>query len=63
MTNGGFYLGLTGLTGHGNLVIYASSNLVNWEAILTNPPAVGTLQLLESSATNHPCRFYRAVEE
>jgi alpha-tubulin suppressor-like RCC1 family protein len=63
MTNGGFNLGLSGLTGHGNIVIHASSNLVNWEPILTNPPVVGSLQFLDSGVTNQPYRFYRAIEQ
>ena len=63
MTNGGFNLGLSGLTGHGNIVIHTSSNLVNWEPILTNPPVVGSLQFLDLGATNQPCRFYRAIEQ
>jgi hypothetical protein len=63
MTNGGFNLGLSGLTGHGKIVIRASCNLVNWEPILTNPPAVGSLQFLDLGATNQPSRFYRAIEQ
>jgi hypothetical protein len=63
MTHGGFNLGLSGLTGHGNIVIHASSNLVNWEPILTNPPVVGSLQFLDLGVTNQPCRFYRAIEQ
>jgi alpha-tubulin suppressor-like RCC1 family protein len=63
MTNGGFNLGLSGLTGHGNIVIHASSNLVNWEPILTNPPVVGSLQFLDTGVTNQPYRFYRAIEQ
>jgi hypothetical protein len=63
VTNGGFNLGLSGLTGHGKIVIRASSNLVNWEPILTNPPAVGSLQFLDLGATNQTCRFYRAIEQ
>ena len=62
-TNNGFMLRLTGLSGHGPLVLYASTNLTNWEPIFTNPPQTGGLQFLDSSDTNQPVRFYRAQEQ
>ena len=40
-TNGGFNLRLNGLTAHGPVVLYASTNLSVWSPILTNPPASG----------------------
>lgn len=63
LTNGGFRLRLTGLAGEGNVVLYASSNLHDWQGILTNPPRVGSLDLLDPGAASHPHRFYRAAEE
>lgn len=60
---GAFSMGLGGLSGHGPVVVYASTNLVDWQAILTNPPMVGTPHLLDSGATNLQQRFYRAREE
>jgi alpha-tubulin suppressor-like RCC1 family protein len=62
-TNGGFGLRLMGLSGHGAIVIYSSTDLINWNAIFTNPPIVGNLQFLDSSPTNLPSRFYRAEEK
>jgi len=62
-TNGDFDLSLGGLFGHGPVVIYASSNLVAWDAIFTNPPLVGTLRFSDSAATNFSRRFYRAREQ
>jgi alpha-tubulin suppressor-like RCC1 family protein len=62
LTNDGFHMRLAGLVGEGSIVIYASSNLLNWEAIFTNPPSVGTLDFIDPSAVTLPMRFYRAVE-
>ena len=61
--SGGFGFQLNGLSGHGDVVLFASTNVVNWVPILTNPPVLGTLQLIDPSATNLPLRFYRAVEQ
>lgn len=61
--NAGFNLHLNGFSGHGPVVIYASTNLQDWRSIFTNPPTTGTLQFLDSSATNRPLRFYRAIEQ
>jgi len=62
MTDGGFHMRVTGLAGQGPSIIYASTNLVDWDGIFTNPPYVGTLDFLDSTATNLPLRFYKAVE-
>lgn len=59
----GFGLTLAGLTGHGAIVIYASTNLLDWHAILTNPPQIGTLQYLDVGTSNWPHCFYRAGEQ
>ncbi len=56
-------LTLVGLTGHGTTVIYASTNLLNWNVIFTNPPQIGTLWYLDVGASNEPQRFYRAAEQ
>lgn len=58
----GFHLRLLGLSGRGYPVIYASTNLSAWQPIFTNVPVVGTLDYLDSDATNQTRRFYRAVE-
>lgn len=62
LTDAGLELQLQGLSGHGDVVLYASTNLIDWQPVLTNAPATGTLDLLDSSATNAPARFYRAEE-
>jgi len=62
ITGDGLNLELDRLSGHGMIVIYASSNLVDWAPIFTNPPQVGTLELVDPNATNLPAGFYRAQE-
>jgi hypothetical protein len=57
-----FPLQLTGLTASGPVIIYASSNLLDWGAIFTNPPTIGPLQYLETPAPGQAARFYRASE-
>jgi hypothetical protein len=42
-------------------VLYASTNLVNWEPIYTNPPSSFALDFVDGTATNS-ARFYRATE-
>ena len=58
----GFSLQLYGLSGHGDIVIHGSTNLTDWSPILTNPPAVGSLELLDPQAADLPLRFYRIEE-
>lgn len=60
--NGALPLQVTGLTANGPVIIYASSNLVDWSAIFTNPPTIGPLQYLEGPGAVQPPRFYRASE-
>jgi hypothetical protein len=59
----GFGFTLNALSGHGPVVIYASTNLMEWRPIYTNQAVLGSLRVLDSSATNSPLRFYRAIEE
>jgi hypothetical protein len=63
LTVQGFEFQLDGLTGHGPVIIYASSNLLNWQPVFTNPPVNGSLQYLDSNATDAPYQFYRAIEQ
>jgi hypothetical protein len=62
-TTNGFRLTITDLQGRGPVTIYASTNLVYWEGLLTNPPVTGTLQYIDAEATNLEMRFYRANEQ
>jgi hypothetical protein len=58
--NGQFIIVLTDLTGQGIVVIEASTNLVQWTPVYTNPPAFGQLQFSDAT-TNSLIRYYKAV--
>jgi uncharacterized repeat protein (TIGR03803 family) len=60
-SGGQFSVELTNLTGQGDIVIEASTNLTQWSPIYTNPSAFGAAQFIDSAASNFPARFYRAV--
>lgn len=45
----------------GNVVIEASTNLVNWLPVATNSVAGGVLNFTDASASNFVARFYRLV--
>jgi hypothetical protein len=62
-TSGGFLLQLNGNNSLGATIISASTNLMAWTPIYTNPPTTNIIQYLDTSATNFPARFYRAVEQ
>lgn len=59
----GFGFTVQGLSGHGPLVIYSSTDLSTWNSVLTNPPTTGVVPFFDLSATNQPSRFYRAIEQ
>ena len=41
-------------------VISASTNLINWTPLATNPISIGSILFTDTVATNYPRRFYRA---
>ena len=60
-TTNGFQFQIFGLNGTGQVVIYASTNFSNWDAIFTNAnPPIGTMLIMDPSSTNLPWRFYKA---
>lgn len=61
LTSDGFKLQVTGATGP--VIIYSSTNLLNWQPVCTNSPTSGTVQYIDSAATNSGLRFYRAVQQ
>lgn len=61
LTNDMIKLRLTGFSESGPIVLYASTNLVDWEAIFTNPPVLGAWEYFDP-LTNAPLRFYRVSE-
>jgi len=62
ITNGGIHLRLLGASDLGPVVIYASSDLLAWQPIFTNPPIIGPVDFTDPAITNQPWRFYRASE-
>jgi alpha-tubulin suppressor-like RCC1 family protein len=62
ITNNSLRLRLLGASGLGPVVIYASSDLLTWQPIFTNPPVIGPLEFDDAGITNEPARFYRASE-
>jgi hypothetical protein len=61
LSGGKFKMELTNLTGQGAVVISASTNLLQWVPIYTNPSGYGTASFTDSNAGAFPRRFYRAT--
>jgi hypothetical protein len=62
MSSNGFQLGIDGVLTTNPVVIYGSTDLVNWLPVFTNPATTGTVQFIDTTSTNLPARFYRAQE-
>lgn len=58
----GVKIRLIGSSGVNPVVIYASTNLLDWQPILTNAPSVGPIDFTDPQSLVLPQRFYRAVE-
>lgn len=58
----GMQLTLEGVFAPHSFVLFASTDLVSWLPVLTNPPVTGSLYMIDTAATNLPLRFYRATE-
>lgn len=52
-----------GLTGHGSILVLASTNLADWIPVLTNPPALGGVTITNPPIIEGSRVYYRAVEE
>lgn len=63
MSGQSFHFQLDGLTGYGSVIIFASTDLVTWLPIFTNPPGNGMLQFSDTNAAYLPSRFYRAASQ
>ena len=61
--NGAFQFAITGSAGQYPVTIYASSNLLGWVPIFTNPPTTGTINFTDTPPSLAPQRFYRAIEQ
>jgi hypothetical protein len=60
-SGGTLTLQLTNLAGQGQVVIAASTDLLQWAPVFTNPSGFGTFTYTDSVAGTFPRRFYRAV--
>jgi hypothetical protein len=60
LTPGGFQSQLDGAPATNAVILEASPDLVNWQAVATNAPIGGTVQFLDPAAASLPHRFYRA---
>jgi hypothetical protein len=63
LTADGLHFQLDSVFATNAVVVLASTNLVNWLPILTNPPSTGSVPFIDPEATNLPLRFYRALEQ
>jgi hypothetical protein len=63
ISGGGFQVQLNGVPGTNPVVLEASTDLVNWQPILTNAPVGGSVQFLDLAAPGLPARFYRAFQQ
>jgi hypothetical protein len=61
VANGQANFQIGNLTGQGAVVIEASTNLIEWQPIFTNPPGFGAAGFTDVGASNYPNRYYRAV--
>jgi len=62
LADGAFTMQLQGASGLNPVVLFASTNLVDWRTISTNQPLTSPLQLADPQAGEFPRRFYRAAE-
>ncbi len=51
-----------GAAGTGPVVVYASTNLLDWTPVYTNPPVLGAFDFADPAAAGMAQRFYRAAE-
>lgn len=58
----GLQMQVDGAVGSAGVVLFRSTNLMNWQPILTNIPALGSVQFLDTSAGNSARVFYRAMQ-
>jgi hypothetical protein len=62
LADGVFQMHLQGASGSNPVVLFASTNLVDWQAVSTNQPLTSPLQLTDPRAGDFRRRFYRAAE-
>ena len=57
-----FQLGFAGAAGS-NYVLQASTNLLNWTPLATNPATTNALNFVDPHSSNYPHRFYRVLQQ
>jgi hypothetical protein len=57
---GGYRVNLEGNTGE-KYAILATTNFVDWTALVTNTTTFGRLTYFDPESTNQPMRFYQAA--
>jgi alpha-tubulin suppressor-like RCC1 family protein len=62
LPNNSFQLRLLGASGLSPVIIYCSTNLLDWEPVFTNPPAIGPVEFNDPQPNGATVRFYRASE-
>jgi hypothetical protein len=62
LPGGGFQMAFTGAAGS-NYVLLASTNLINWTPLMTNPATTNVFDFTDAGATNFPDRFYRVQQQ
>src|SRR5262249_43400055 len=63
MTAQGMRLQIDGASGTNPVILYASTNLVDWQSIDTNFAVLGSAIFVDPNAMNRPWRFYRASQQ
>jgi hypothetical protein len=61
LDGGLFVASLLGLPAEGTVIISSSTDLTNWNPVVTNSLPPASLPFQWPAATNRPCQFYRAV--
>ncbi|MEI9962096.1 MAG: chitobiase/beta-hexosaminidase C-terminal domain-containing protein [Limisphaerales bacterium] len=60
--DGQFQLGFSGVSGN-NYILQATTNLIDWISISTNPASTNLFDLRDPKATNFEHRFYRVLQQ
>lgn len=63
VAGGGAILRINGLSASGAVVVSASTNLLDWTPIFTNPPTLSPMLYMAPDSTEIPQRFYRVFEQ
>ncbi len=62
-TNGAVQMRLTGSSGVNPVVIYATTNLLDWLPVFTNSPTTNPIEYIDVPSDSSSHRFYRAIEQ